>query len=258
LSSNGNTYRVAAIEDVHFTSPLKFYRNQPRTLTWRALVSPEGQGLLADVTLESQREIKVKGTIQTSTHFSGRVHLEAINEQDNAEPPTTEVPSWNGETMVDPEAIYRVYFHGPAFQVLDGVNAYGERVIGKLRADLPPITKQAKETLIAPRLIELCLQTAGVWEIGKTGALALPTSIERVVVHRLQENGKRVYAEIVPRPALDTVNGSDQEAEVCFDARVIDEQGQVYLELLGYRTARLPEPVAGDQIAPLRVVVQEP
>jgi hypothetical protein len=117
-----------------------------------------------------------------------------------------------------------------------------------LRDGLPPIMEASKQTLVLPRLIELCLQTAGVWEIGKTGTLALPMAIEQVVLHRPQENGASLYAEMEPQ-----TGPGDQ---VCFDGRVVDEQGNLYLELKGYRTARLPQAVADSEIAPLRAAVK--
>ena len=108
--------------------------------------------------------------------------------------------------------------------------------------------------LTLPRLLELCLQTAGVWEIGKTGVLALPTAIDRVVVHRAPENGAlengaALYAQMAPRP------GSDDD--LCFDGRVVDENGRVYLEMNGYRTARLPTTIDPEQVAPLKAAVAD-
>ena len=35
-------------------------------------------------------------------------------------------------------------------------------------------------TLMAPRLIELCFQTAGLWEMGVQGRMGLPLHIDRV------------------------------------------------------------------------------
>jgi hypothetical protein len=88
-----------------------------------------------------------------------------------------------------------------------------------------------------------------VWEIGQTGVLALPTAIERVVVHKAPEDRSTLYAQMEPRP------GSDDE--LCFDGRVVDENGQVYLEMSGYRTARLPAPIDADQVAPLKAAVAD-
>jgi hypothetical protein len=107
---------------------------------------------------------------------------------------------------------------------------------------------ETQETITLPLLIELCMQTAGVWEIGKTGTLALPMAIEQVVLHRLQENGASLYAEIEPQ----TGPGD----EVCFDGRVVDEKGNLYLELKGYRTARLPQMVADSEVAPLKAEIE--
>jgi hypothetical protein len=246
LGSAKTSYRVASIEDIDFEAPVKFYRNEPRKITWRASVSPSGDGLVTDVILESVRELKT-GT-QLTQHFSGRVILEQA-EDGSGEPPTAQAPTWNGSATLDPEAIYRVYFHGPAFQVLEGVQSDGDRVIRKFRLDLPPMTGQPKETLIAPLLIELCLQTAGVWEIGKTGVLALPTAIDRVIVHRTPESKATLYAEIEPKPG--------ENDALDFDARVVDAEGNLYIELHGYRTARLPDPIDDQDVAPLRAVVEQ-
>jgi hypothetical protein len=150
---------------------------------------------------------------------------------------------------VEPEDIYRVYFHGPAFQVLEGVQRDGERVVGKLRTDLPPFTGDPKQTLTPPRLIELCLQTAGVWEIGKTGVLALPTAIDRVVLHQVEGNESAIYAQMEPKAA--------PGGEVCFDGQVVDGKGNVYLEMHGYRTARLPTAVDASEVAPLKAAVAD-
>jgi hypothetical protein len=245
-------YTVSSIEDVDFTAPLKYYRQQPRTATWRAVVAPEPGGLVAEVTLESTRGIAATGAQQHATHFVGRVHL-VPQPEEQAAAPTVEPPAWSGDagagSAVEPADIYRVYFHGPAFQVLDGVQRDGDAIVGKLNVDLPAFTGAPVEMLTVPRLLELCLQTAGVWEIGKTGVLALPTAIDRVVVHLKPENGETLYAQMEPRP------GSDET--LAFDGRVVDEQGKVYLEMSGYRTARLPTSIDPEQVAPLKAAVAD-
>jgi hypothetical protein len=156
-------------------------------------------------------------------------------------------PAWDGAAAVDAETIYRLYFHGPAFQVLEGVQRAGDGVLGKLNRDLPPTTSRDQSLLSAPLLIELCLQTAGIWEIGATGSLALPTSIEQVVLYEPKINGVAIYAEVSPGP--------DQGDRPSFDARVVDAQGRLYLELKGYRTTPLPGAVDEHLREPLRRLV---
>jgi hypothetical protein len=201
-------------------------------------------GLQGELALESAREL-TGGNMKRTRHFAGRVRL--LPREDDLSAAKAEPLKWNGAQTLAPDAIYRVYFHGPAFQVLGGVQSDGGRVVGRLSPDLPPMTDRERKTLVAPLLIELCLQTAGVWEIGKTGALALPSTIERVRLHGLPANGGPLYAEIAPREGT--------AGELAFDARVLDEEGVIYLELSGYRTARLPAPVPQEDVAPLRALV---
>jgi hypothetical protein len=142
----------------------------------------------------------------------------------------------------DSPQVYRVYFHGPAYQVLRRVWRAGDRVVGELAAPLPPDHLPVEPpTCIAPRLIELCFQTAGVWEMGTTGRLALPQRIAAidVLAPSAAENG-RTCAVVMPK------NGDG------FDAEVVDAAGAVILRLHGYRTVALPTPVAANEVAPLR------
>jgi Mn-containing catalase len=82
---------------------------------------------------------------------------------------------------------------------------------------------------MAPRLIEACFQTAGVWKIATQQQMALPHSIGSVTTYRQMEDAhSRLYA---------IVTTADGES---FDAQVIDEAGNVYVDLRDYRTVALP------------------
>ena len=110
-------------------------------------------------------------------------------------------------------------------------------------ADLP--------TVLAPRLVELCFQTAGLWEAGRTGRLGLPAHVERVlVVGSPPPDGAtgRVYAVARPVPA------GDGEA---FDCTVLDGDGRVILRVEGYRTVALPGAIPPDVRGPLQTVMSE-
>ena len=93
-------------------------------------------------------------------------------------------------------------------------------------------------TLTGPRLVELCFQTAGLWEAGKTGRLALPLHVGTL----------QLLAE--------TVEGDDLTAVVTpagdgFDCAVLDAAGRVLLRLADYRTVPLPQPLTDDVRAPI-------
>jgi len=105
-------------------------------------------------------------------------------------------------------------------------------VLGVMPHDLLPNSAPADApTLMAPRLIELCFQTAGIWEMANKGVMALPLGVGAVTVYRQPEqaNGARLFALV---KALD--------GGAAFDAQVLDEAGNVYVDLRGYRTVQLP------------------
>jgi NAD(P)-dependent dehydrogenase (short-subunit alcohol dehydrogenase family)/acyl carrier protein len=224
-------YHVAAVFDEQFHSPFKFYRMEPQTLYLSGRAIPDGDGsMVAHVALHSRRELGQAGLPpQEKLHFTAKVHLVP----EVTAPPMVD-PAWSSSTdmPVDAEAIYRIYFHGPAYRVLERVQFDGDRAIGLMAAGLPPNTHpNGTLSLIAPRLVELCFQTAGVWDIRTNGTMALPLAVGRVTAHRQPEqaDGQRLYA------LVDVIDNGD-----AYNARVVDESGQVYVEMEGYRTVALP------------------
>jgi malonyl CoA-acyl carrier protein transacylase len=245
LGSGKSGYEVTNLEDVSFLTPFKFYRGEPRRITWKAQVLRESNGLVAHVTLESDLALKTN-RVEHKVHFSGKVHLEPLHSQKEM---TATPPEWNGAYTVTAEEIYRLYFHGPAFQVLDGVQLSGNTVLGKLKSHLPPFTSGGLELLSTPVLVELCLQTAGIWEAGKTGTLCLPSSIGFIHLYNSKVDGIPVYAEVTP--------SKDADGRMCFDARVIDAKGNLFLEISDYRTSPLPYTVEDKILAPMQALVAE-
>ena len=229
-------YHVAAIAE-QFSSPFKFYRHQPRTLYLSATIRPAANGdLLAHTVLRSVTEPARPGLPERiDLHFSGVVRLTLASLQ---APIVSELPSpvatgeGPGVRAIDKDAIYRVYFHGPAYQVLDRVLLDDDQAIGVIADHLPPNTcPDAAASLMAPRLIELCFQTAGIWEMERHGMLALPLAVGAVTAYRQPEHaeGARLYALVT------AVDGG-----AAFDAQVVDEAGNVYVDLKGYRTVQIP------------------
>ena len=220
---------VTGLRDLEFLLPFKFHRMQPATLYLTAVGRPgAGDTLLVDVQLSSRLQLKPELPVQERLHFRGSVLV------DRASVPGKTVPFRPpAEVTVDDRVIYRVYFHGPAYRVLQGVRLEHGYGIGVMRPELPPNAKPADAAeLVAPRLIELCFQTAGIFDIAHRRVFGLPAAVESVRVYRaVDTSGSRFYAEVVPR-----------EDDHGFDARVVDADGNVCLELSGYRTVAVPEP----------------
>ena len=58
---------------------------------------------------------------------------------------------------------------------------WGARIIGEMAEKLPDNHQPPDQpTLMLPRLIELCFQTAGIWEMGTTSRMGLPSHIRHV------------------------------------------------------------------------------
>jgi hypothetical protein len=218
-------YGVTAVTDEQFHAPFKFYRMEPQTLYLSATAVPEANGdLLVYAELRSRREIK--SGLQEKLHFSATVHLgqDAPISPDAAFTPPESLD-------ISAEAIYDIYFHGPAYRVMAGAVVDGDRAVGLLAADLPPNMNPADAPeVMVPRLIELCFQTAGVWQLRQQGKMALPLALGAVTAYRQERAADgRLYA------VVQAVNGGEQ-----FEAQVVDEDGRVYVALRGYRTVALP------------------
>ncbi len=245
LASSKSELVVGKLEDIHFLAAFKFYRNEPRRVTWIVRAVREPAGLVVYVTLESTRALKHHAG-EHMRHFTGKVHL--VKKETELQEITTQAPEWNGSYTVKAEDIYRLYFHGPAFQVLEGVQLSGTSVLGKLNKNLPSILHTDHALLSTPTLVELCFQTAGIWEIGKTGTMGLPRSIESLTLYRQSINGAHIYAEV--KPIQTDADG------LHFDARVVDSKGRLYLELVDYRTTPLPVSVEKNLLTPLKELVE--
>jgi hypothetical protein len=153
-----------------------------------------------------------------------------------------------GEGGVGRDSVYDVYFHGPAYQVLDRAWRDNGHVIGSLASNLPEDHEPASQpTKLAPRLIELCFQTAGLWELGTTGRMALPMHVDRVVLFRGNKRSSRLWAVVTPQ--------TDPPGSM--DADVVDQTGRVRMRLEGYRTVELPGELDSGLLAPIRGAMSE-
>ena len=91
--------------------------------------------------------------------------------------------------MIDQEAIYRRFFHGPIFQVLreiDGISSDG--LLAQARVEHAPI---GDPLITAPLLLEAAFQAAGMHEMLEAHRMGLPSSIDEVQQWPLQKTVKR-------------------------------------------------------------------
>jgi NAD(P)-dependent dehydrogenase (short-subunit alcohol dehydrogenase family) len=219
-------WAVADVEQVQFLLPFKFFHKQPAILHFSAVGRPGPSGdVVVEGTLRSRVQPKPDRPVVERVHFKASVRLSRVRPS----PPRPRPLAETGESRVVPrDEIYKLYFHGPAYKVLDQVRVATGTAIGVMAEQLPPDTAPALAHLVmAPRLIELCFQTAGILEVARKDTLGLPTAMRSVTVYRPPEEakGRRLFAVV-------QINGHPDE----YDARVVDEIGNVYVELEGYRT----------------------
>ncbi len=220
-------WQVSEIADIEFLAPFKFYRNEPRTLTIRSTICEVNGVLLAKCSLVGFRKLPHQSDLHETTHFTARVILK---KQTDTAPTNYSVPRAPG-AVIDVDDIYSAYFHGPAYKVIAKAWRHGDEVIGEFARDLPAnhIPPESR-TCVAPRLIELCFQTAGLWEMGVQGRMGLPLHVDRIRFWQRSED--------VPYPVHAVVTpASDGKT---FSAKVVEGRGTCVLEVEGYRTVPIP------------------
>jgi hypothetical protein len=235
-------WQVEAIEDVNFLAPFKFYRSEAREVRVETKIHPQGNQLVADCRLIGYRSLPNQTEPQRTTHFTARVRLA---KQPAPAPLVNPLGTPEGH-VIEATDIYRLYFHGPAYQVVEKAWWDGKRVIGLMAKALPPNHQPSElSTVMAPRLIELCFQTAGIWEMGLQGRMGLPRHVREVSLYCApnQANGQ-LYAVLTP----DAVPGS-------FEVDVLDTKGNCYLRLSGYETVALPNGVDAEPLKILQEVM---
>jgi 3-oxoacyl-(acyl-carrier-protein) synthase/NAD(P)-dependent dehydrogenase (short-subunit alcohol dehydrogenase family)/acyl carrier protein len=235
-------WQVEAIEDVNFLAPFKFYRSEPRALRIETRIHPHGEELLADCRLIGHRSLPNQAEPQPTTHFNARVRLARQRTQS----PLVDALGRPEGHVIEAADIYRLYFHGPAYQVLEKAWWDGKRLIGLMATNLPPNHQPSElSTVMQPRLIELCFQTAGIWELGVQGRMGLPQHVRQASLYRMPAatDGK-LYAVLTP----DATQGS-------FDVDVIDSKGNCVLRLTGYQTVALPNAVNEQHLKTLQEIM---
>ena len=192
-----------------------------------ALVRPDGEERVAECVLSGERQLANQPGPQRTVHFTGRVRLSRTP----AEPVRVNAPAPNGH-FVAASDIYRVYFHGPAYQVLERAWTEDGSTVGLLPSALPQDHAPSRPLTLTPRLIELCFQTAGLREMNLRRQMGLPQHVDRVeALPDLAQASGRIEAVVHD----DGAGG--------FDADVVDEAGRALLRVIGYRTAALPQPL---------------
>ena len=230
---------IGAVEDVEFLAPFKFYRNQPRTVTVCAQFGVDGEDIVADCSLIGSRTLHGQPEPEITTHFKGRVRLVA----DKPKPVKDSAPKKDDSSKITASNVYSIYFHGPAYQVLDSAWKSDNDVIGMFAKTLPENHKPAEApAAMSPRSLELCFQTVSLSSLVLQERLGLPYAFRGLQFSSRPDKGagETFYAIV------------SANEDGTYDGRLADENGNVYMTLSGYRIMELPDPVQPNLLEPFK------
>jgi malonyl CoA-acyl carrier protein transacylase len=166
---------VRHLHSVKFASPVKLFHDAPTTVQVQVQRLSEG-GLRLQL---QSLFVAATGRQVWRQNFTAAVAAQTPPW------PTDPVPSLEMpcEPSMGRDDIYKRYFHGPSFQVIEQVQTLGENgadgvpvpLGGDWLAGLPQ-----PQSLSQPLLCEAALQVAGLWEMVECGRLSLPAGIESI------------------------------------------------------------------------------
>ncbi len=166
-------------------------------------------------------------------------HLTAVVERTTTPVMPARSPgAWAGRLPCGPDLVYPPFFHGATFAVVGRFGRSAAGLTARLAPGLPPLRWAAADTVLRPRLLELLLQSCGLWELADSGRMMVPAAIEWVHWHPdsfAVDPGGPAMARIWPRPG-----GSDGGR--VFDGQVLGPSGSVLVTVAGYRTTDLGLP----------------
>ncbi len=203
--------------DVKFTAPIKLHRDEPVDLFVRAAALSASA---VRCTLASKRRTRTGRTIEVE-------HFEATLLMGEAQSIPALPVTFFSEHPIGREEIYRRFFHGPVFQVLERAC---DVATNALLADVGPVRRLGDGLLTAPLVLEAGFQGAGLHHMATTGRMALPESVE--AVEFLSQPADGVVLELMVR-----------YQEGAYDIDIDGPEGSV-LRIRGFRmvdTGPLPE-----------------
>ena len=166
--------------NVRFLAPVKLHRDAPTTLVVEARLVGEGE---VAAVLTSERRLAT-GRTQRTDHYEAtlRFAVEGTAGDDLAGLPSVFLP----DEVVQQDQIYRRFFHGPIFQVLQvifGVSADG--LVGEAHCDPSPLS--SGPLITAPLVLEAAFQAAGLHRMMIEHTIGLPHEVSEVRLYRVPD-----------------------------------------------------------------------
>jgi hypothetical protein len=221
-----------ALTAVRFAVPIKLLRNKPADIKITASASGSG----AEMRLESDF-INPKGLRlgQTRTHFKAVSSEQAESAwKENMYP----VLPKGKKYKTDAATIYKTYFHGPSFQVLDGILAVDKNsVLAVFKRPAAPLWKPGhnQKLVFHPLVFEALFQACGWRDIQFDRAMALPDAVGAAIVSDHEATDPETLF------LYGLFKGRTEDGRSLYDAWAFDGDFNLTAEIRDY--AMIPTPI---------------
>jgi NAD(P)-dependent dehydrogenase (short-subunit alcohol dehydrogenase family)/3-hydroxymyristoyl/3-hydroxydecanoyl-(acyl carrier protein) dehydratase len=210
-----------SMKNIKFQLPVKLLKNKPIDIRIKAA---------KEETIKMQIEsdfINSKGAKMGET----RIHfLSEYNDNMKHMPNDVKLPTIKSKKYkINSETIYKTYFHGPSFQVLDGIlNIDKESVIGVFKKPQAKLLGENDMNYIFhPMIIEAVFQTCGWRDIYLENKMTLPDQIGEIYIKDNNPDPEKLYTCAIYK-------GINDYGKSIYDAYSFNENGEIIVYLKNY------------------------
>ena len=221
-----------ALTGVRFAVPIKLLRNKPAEIRIKAAASGSGAEMRMESDFISPKGLRLG---QTRTHFKASSSEKADSAWKEAMYPV--LPK-TLKYKTDAATIYKTYFHGPSFQVLDGILAVDKNsVLAVFKRPLAPLWKPGhnQKLVFHPLVFEALFQACGWRDIQFDRAMALPDAVGAAIVsdhEAVDPDTLFLYGQF---------KGRTEDGRSLYDAWAFDGDFNLKAEIRDY--AMIPTPI---------------
>jgi NAD(P)-dependent dehydrogenase (short-subunit alcohol dehydrogenase family)/3-hydroxymyristoyl/3-hydroxydecanoyl-(acyl carrier protein) dehydratase len=212
------------LRDVRFAVPIKLLRQRPAEIKIEAKAGPGGAEMRLESDFVSPKGMRLG---QTRVHFRGKAGGDFRSAWTAAvQPPLPKARKFKTEAP----AIYKTYFHGPSFQVLEGIYSVDKgSVLASFRRPAAPLWKDSRRRLVFhPLVFEALFQACGWRDIQFDRVMALPDAVGAAAVFDNEPTDpERLFLYGV-------FKGRNEEGRTLYDAWAFDENLKLHAEIRDY------------------------
>ena len=208
------------LANIEFKLPIKLYKNRPLDINLLAEKSDRVISMMIKSDFINPKGIKVG---ETRMHFTARYVDDDVKFSDIL------LPKKKEKYKATKDDIYKIYFHGPSFQVLDGIiESNRDFVIGVFKKPSKRLTKTGDfRYIFHPMIIEAVFQTCGWRDLDIDNRMTLPHSIGEVKIIDNNEDPDKLYTYSV-------FKGFNEFGRSVYDGYAFDDEGRIWVELKNY------------------------